>query len=117
MARSEGPKAGHGLPDRSKGNGNDSVKGAKSSMVVLGKILIMDLELRTEVLRDASRELETLRMASVKQELAMLDRPGLIERMTGAKQVVITDELLLETGQSASPRNMPTSTLPKADWF
>ena len=44
MARSEGPKAGHGLPDGSKGNGNDSVKGVKSSMVVLGKILIMDLE-------------------------------------------------------------------------
>ena len=85
-------------------------------MVVLGKILIMDLELRTEVLRDASRELETLRMASVKQELAMLDRPSLIERMTGANPI-ITDELLLETGQSASPINMPTSTLPKADWL
>ena len=74
------------------------------------------LKMKTEVLKEAARELEALRMASVKQELATLDRPGLIERMTGANQI-ITDELLLETGQSASPRNMPTSTLPKADWL
>ena len=85
-------------------------------MVVLGKILILDLKLRTETLKGAARELEALRMASVKQELVALDRPSLIERMTGANPI-ITDELLLETGQSASPINMPTSTLPKADWL
>jgi len=78
-------------------------------MVVLGKILIMDLELRTEVLRDASRELETLRMASVKQELAMLDRPGLIERMTGANQV-FADVLSYSAGY------MPATNRQKEDW-
>ena len=82
-------------------------------MVVLGKILIMDLELRTEVLRDASRELETLRMASVKQELAALDRPGLIERMTGAN-IVITHNLL---DDSYSAGYMPATNRQKEDWL
>ena len=84
-------------------------------MVVLGKILIMDLELRTEVLRDASRELETLRMASVKQELAML------EGMTGATLEdiwgvyhIITDDLL-EDSYSAS--YMPATNQQKEDWL
>ena len=82
-------------------------------MVVLGKILIMDLELRAEALKKAARELEALRMASVKQELATLDRPGLIERMTGAYQV-ITDDLLED---SYSAGYMPATNRPEEDWL
>ena len=85
-------------------------------MVVLGKILIMDLELRTETLKGAARELETLRMASVKQELAMLDRDSLIAKMAGNHV-----PQLLETGQTTSPdpyfgpANMPPPTPPAQD--
>ena len=79
-------------------------------MVVLGKILIMDLELRTEVLRDASRELETLRMASVKQELDTMDCLDLIAKIPGANQLV-TDVLSYSAGY------MPATNQQKEDWL
>ena len=68
---------------------------------------------QTEVLKKAARELEVLRMASVKQELAMLDRPGLLERMTGANQVITDD--LLEDSYSAGYK--PATNQPNEDWL
>ena len=68
---------------------------------------------QTEVLKKAARELEVLRMASVKQELAMLDRPGLLERMTGAN-IVITHNLL---DDSYSAGYMPATNRQKEDWL
>ena len=71
------------------------------------------LKMKTEVLKEAARELEALRMASVKQELATLDCPSLIERMTGAYQV-ITDDLLED---SYSAGYMPATNRPEEDWL
>jgi len=75
---------------------------AKEQTIRITDIFIDKTEALTEALKKAARELVALRRDSIKQELAALDHPGLIERMTGANQA-ITDELLLETGQSASP--------------
>ena len=81
------------------------IKG-ESSMVVLGKILIMDLELRAEALKKAARELEALRMVSVKQELvADYELGGNID-CSGE---------LLEASYSAG--YMPATNKPKEDWL
>jgi len=95
---------------------------------------------QTEALKKATHELEALRMESISNENKALDRDSLIAKMAGnhvpqwpnpyfshliaedgAKQVVITDELLLETGQTTSPdpyfgpANMPPPTPPAQD--